>query len=186
MVIAYSYRIKYADDCYWIFLDEILLATITPGEQNSWLVNIKISGDNYLFTKTGRLNPSVSIHNINSRECIGNISIPLFPVIFQRSEFLRNDGATISWISKSFFSFHWVWKLNDDILVEGVEDFVRSDNRGVIKLSAYQHESYLLIIAGMFLSIRRRRRFLFGLFAVQHKTIKYQHSPDEEKSLSAM
>ena len=184
MVVAYSYRIKYADDCYWIFLDEILLATITPGEQNSWLVNIKISGENYLFTKTGRLNPSVSIHNINTGEITGNIAMPLFPVIFQRSEFLRNDGTKISWISKSFFSFHWVWKLNNDILVEGVEDFVRSGNRGVIKLSAYQHESYLLIIAGIFLSIRRRRRLLFGLFDVQRKVINDHYGLAEKKSLS--
>jgi hypothetical protein len=186
MVIAYSYRIKYADDCYWIFLDEILLATITPAEQNSWLVNIKISGDYYLFTKSGRLNPSVSIHNINEEEGLGNISMPLFPVIFQRSVFLRNDGTKISWISKSFFCFHWVWKLNDAILLEGVEDFVRSDNSGVIKLSAYQHESYLLIIAGIFLSIRRRRRLLFGLFNVQRKAMQGHHSLAEKKSLSTI
>ncbi len=164
MEIAYRYSIQYGDDCYWIFLDEILLATISRGIVNTWHVNIKISGEYYLFTKSGKLNSSVNIQNINAGEKLGDISLPLLPFFFRRSIFSRKDGVRMSWFSKNFFSFHWMWKLNDDILLEGVEDFTRGNSSGMIKLFAYTHEPYLLIIAGIFLSISRKRRGLFGLF----------------------
>lgn len=164
MTIAYNYRIKYTAGLCLIFLDEILLATIQQRCESNWDVNIKISGQNYVFAKPGKLNSPVSIHDINAGEKLGNISVPLFPFFFRSSVFLRENKPSISWCSKNFYSFHWVWKQGDDTMLEGVEDFVSGDNSGVIKLSSYLDEPYLLIIIGIFLSISRKRRGIFGLF----------------------
>jgi hypothetical protein len=172
MEIAYSYWIKKADHGYSVYIYGILLATITPGEKKSWIVNI--NGEGYLFIKSGILKPLVKIRSVKDGIDLGIISMPFFSFIFQRSEFLRKDGGKLTWVCKSVFSLHWLWKLNNEIIIEGVEDF---SNTGVIRLSGYQQACYLLIIAGMFLSIRRRRRMLlFGLFDVQHKSMKYHQS----------
>ncbi|MBK8787724.1 MAG: hypothetical protein IPN43_14805 [Chitinophagaceae bacterium] len=162
-MIAYRYRIQHTDGCYWIFLDDILLASLSRGAGNTWHVNIKISGENYLFTTSGKLNPLVNIQNINAGENIGEISLPLLPFFFRRSVFARKDGIQMSWFSKNFFSFHWMWKSNNDVLLEGVEDFTMGNGSGMIKISAYLQESYLLIIAGIFLSLSRKRRGFLGL-----------------------
>jgi len=169
MTIAYNYRIKYTAGLCLIFLDEILLATIQQRCESNWDVNIKISGQNYVFAKPGKLNSPVSIHDINAGEKLGNISVPLFPFFFRSSVFLRENKPSISWCSKNFYSFHWVWKQGDDTMLEGVEDFVSGDNSGVIKLSSYLDEPYLLIIIGIFLSISRKRRGIFGLFNMKQE-----------------
>ncbi len=171
MEIAYNYWIKQADHCYSVYIYGILLATITPGEKKSWMVNI--NGEDYLFIKSGMLKPSVKIRSVKDETDLGIISMPFFSLIFQRSQLLRKDGDKLTWVSKSIFSLHWLWKLNNKIIIEGVEDF---SNNGVIRLSGYQQEYYLLIIAGMFLSLRRRRMLLFGLFDVRHKSMKYRQS----------
>ena len=158
MIIAYSYRLQYTDNCYSLFLDGILLATIKRIDAGTWYVNVKFNGDRYLFVRTGWLNRSVQVHNIKAGENLGDISLPVFPLFFRRSTFLLNTGAAICWHSLNLFSFHWAWKSGGNILLEGVEDFVIAGNSGVIKLHAYQHESYMLIIAGIFLSISRKRR----------------------------
>ena len=169
MTIAYNYRIKYAAGVCLIFLDEILLATIKQRCKTNWDVNIKISGQNYVFTKSGRLNSPVSIQDINAGEKLGNISVPLFPFFFRNSVFLRENKPCISWCSKNFYSFHWVWKQGDEIILEAVEDFVSGDNNGVIKLSSYLDEPYLLISIGVFLSISRKRRGIFRLFNTRQR-----------------
>lgn len=165
MTIAYNYRIKYADGLCLVFLDEILLATIQQRCESKWEVNIKISGQNYVFAKPGKLNSPVSIHDINAGEKLGNISVPLFPFFFRSSVFLRENKPSISWCSKNFYSIHWIWKQGDDIMLEGVEDFMSADNSGVIKLSANLDEPFLLIITGIFLSMSRKRRGIYGLFS---------------------
>jgi len=173
MVQAYSYRIEYSNNCHWVYLNEILLGTVDKGPGNSWHVNIELSGDNFLFTKLGLLKSSIYIQDINSGEPVGNISIPLFPFFFQKFKFIGKGGNKLYWVGKNFFSLHWLWKLNKKTVVETVEDIIEGNSSGVITLSSYLNESNLLIITGIFLSLRRKRRLSFGLLA---KYDRYTHS----------
>jgi len=169
MVQAYSYRIEYSNNCHWVYLNEILLGTVDKGSGNTWHVNIEISGDNFLFTKFGVLRSSFYIQDINSGESVGNIMMPLFPIFFQKFKFVHKGGKKLYWVGKNFFSFHWMWKLNKNTIIETVEDIVVGNKTGVITLSSYINESNLLIITGIFLSLRRKSRLSFGLFDLQNR-----------------
>ncbi len=174
MVQAYSYRVEYYNNCHWVYLNEILLGTVDKGTGNTWYVNIELSGDNFLFTKFGFIKSTIYIQDINSGESIGSISIPLFPFFYQKFKFIYKGGNKLIWVGKNFFSFHWLWKLNKNTIVETVEDIVQGNSSGVITLSSYRNESNLLILTGVFLSLRRKRRLSFGLIDANNRQVQKQ------------
>jgi len=169
MVQAYSYRVEYANNCYWVYLNEILLGTVDKVAGNSWHVNIELSGDSMLFTKFGFLKSSIYIQDVKSGEAVGNISIPLIPLFFQKFKFVYKGGKKMVWVGKNFFSLHWLWQLNKKTVVETIEDIVQGNSSGVITLSSYLNESNLLIITGVFLSLRRKRKLSFGLINANNR-----------------
>jgi hypothetical protein len=169
MLQAYSYRVEHADNCYWVYLNQILLGTIEKGVDKTWYINITLTGDNLLFTKFGLLKPSIYIQDINSGEAVGNINIPLFPIFFRKFRFFYMGSKKLYWVGKNFLSFHWFWRMNDDTVVDTVEDILQGNNSGVITLASHQKESNLLILTGIFLSLRRKKKLSFGLLR-QHRT----------------
>ena len=173
MVQAYSYRIESTHNCHWVYLNEILLGTLYKGTGNNWHVNIDISGDQFFFTRLGFLKSSIYIQDIHSGETIGSINIPLSPLFFQRFKFVFKGGKKMVWVGKNFFSFHWLWKINKKTVVETVEDIVQGNKSGVITLSSYLNESNLLILTGVFLSLRRKQRLSFGLYNLNRRGMEH-------------
>ena len=169
MVQAYSYRIENSDNCYWVYLNEILLGTLDKGTKDTWHVNIELSGDNLLFTKLGFLKSSIYIQDLNSGESIGCISVPLLPIFFQKFKFIYKGGEKMVWVGRNFFSFHWLWRRNKKTVLETVEDLVQGDKSGVITLSSYLNESNLLILTGIYLSLRRKRKLSLGLYNLSRR-----------------
>lgn len=164
MTTAFDYNIKYTGKGFLIFLDGILLAAIEKSSEDSWQAKVKISGQVYVITKPKKFSTPVSIQNMNAGEKSGFISVPLFPFFFRKSVFSREGRPPITWYSKNFYSFHWVWKRHDEILLEGVEDIMDGGRNGVLRATDYLDEPHLLIVAGIFLSIYRKQRGLLGLF----------------------
>lgn len=164
MTTAFNYNIKYTSKGFLIFLDEILLAAIEKNSERSWNAKVKISGQVYLITKPRKANAPVRIQNMNAGEESGSISVPLFPFFFRRSVFSRQGRPAITWYSKNFYSFHWAWKQQDEILLEGVEDILHGGRNGVLRATDYLDEPHLLIVAGIFLSLYRKQRGLLGIF----------------------
>jgi hypothetical protein len=177
MVQAYSYRIESTHNCYWVYLNEILLGTLDKGTRNTWHVNIEISGDQFLFSKSGFLKSSINILDINSGESIGRITIPLIPFFFQKFKFVYKGGKKMVWVGKNFFSFHWLWKINKKTVVETIEDIVEGNKSGVITLSSYLTESNLLILIGVFLSLRRKNKLSFGLYNLNRRGLDHAWIP---------
>lgn len=169
MVQAYSYRIVNSDNCYWVYLNEILLGTLDKGANDTWHVNIELSGDNFLFTRLGFMKSSIYIQDINSGESIGSISVPLLPIFYQKFKFFYKGGGKMVWVGRNFFSFHWLWRRNRKTVLETVEDIVQGDKCGVITLSSYLNESNLLILTGIYLSLRRKRKLTFGLYNLNRR-----------------
>ncbi|MBS1732624.1 MAG: hypothetical protein JST02_04950 [Bacteroidetes bacterium] len=160
---AYTYRIDFADNCYWVYLNQTLLGTIEKGVDHSWHINITLTGENFLFTKLGLLKPSIYIQDINSGTSIGSISIPMLPLLPFRSKFQYLGNNKLAWICKSPLSLHWQWRSSQETIIEAVESINLSDRSGLITLETFQRESNLLILAGIFLSLLRKKRLSFGL-----------------------
>ncbi len=163
MVHAYTYRIEYADNCYWVYLNQTLLGTIEKGVDHSWHINITLTGENFLFTRSGLLKPCIYIQDINSGDVTGNISIPLFPFLPFKSKFIYLGSHKLEWVCKSPLSLHWQWKSGRETIIEAVENINLSDRSGLVTVEIYKEESNLLILTGIFLSLLRKKRLSFGL-----------------------
>ena len=63
--------------------------------------------------------------------------------------------------------------VNKKTVVETVEDIVQGNKSGVITLSSYLNESNLLILTGVFLSLRRKQRLSFGLYNLNRRGMEH-------------
>lgn len=166
MVQAYNYQLRYSDNCCRVYLNHVLLGTIDKGTGNNWYINIPITGDNFLLTKSGVINPSINIQDINAGHYLGNIKLPRIPFFFRKFTFIDKAGKELNWMGKGILSFHWLWKYKESTVVEAIEDITTTRGTGVLTLSSYLNESNLLIMTGIFLALRMKRKLSLGLHEV--------------------
>lgn len=172
MVEAYNYRIKNSDDCYWIYLNEMLFGTIEKGKSGKWYINLQGRGEQYSFRSVGFLNKMIMIRDIDSSEDIACIRFPFFVSVFPRVKYIPKNNRKLKWVSKNIFSICWRWEYKDEVIIETIEDLAERNNSGIITLASYNENANLLIATGVFLSLWRKRQLTFGLYRYYNKDKK--------------
>ena len=169
---AYYYRLTNTDHSFTVYTNDQLLGSIYRPTAGQWPVNTTINGRLYYFIKVKSFSTVINIVDEANEEIVAIIKMPLLSLLFPYIRLKCLDGEEVTWAVKNFFSLHWQWKKNEDIIVEVIDDLVQKDT-GIIVLPGHTDQTDLLIITGFFLSLLRRSRLSMGVMGLKNKRIKF-------------
>lgn len=165
MMQDHEYKISQIENGYKVFLDDTLFGIIEEGRKNKWYIHIEALDDNFIIQRKAGIPSCYTVFSEADAEKIGEIALPVF---FPFSGSTRFETVVkygeIEWTSKNFLSLHWAWLINQEVVVEAVEDIVQKENSGIIRFSGSFGSIHLLVMAGIFLSFRRKQYLTLGLY----------------------
>jgi hypothetical protein len=171
MVQAYQYKILQSGDCFWIFINEAVFATIDKAGNKSWHLNILSSGDHFVLKPSGFRNRLLQIYNTNANLEVAKMVKPLFASVFNKVKLIYPDGTKLLWGMKGPLSFHWEWRQPDNLMLEALEEISVGNHAGIIAVSRFDEKSNLLILLGCYLSLMYKRSLTMGISGLKRQQI---------------
>ncbi len=166
---TWHYQLVSIDNSFSLYFNDRLIAIITKPSSGRWPVHASINEKMYSFSKKHLFQSAVQVTDAITGEKAAEIKMPFLSSLFSKTLIRFTNGEEYSWYANNFFSLHWKWEKGNERVMDAIDNLAARKHKGVIAIKEYKAGTDLLIIAGFFLTLLKRRKLSFGVRGLKRR-----------------